>query len=88
MEKKDNKVVEKVNNLYNDLNIEEQPKDLRNDLRIIKRNIRLISDPDLDIDRLRKPFITFKSFNLRMKISKNAFYIVTKNDIYIYLKDL
>ncbi len=87
MEKKDNKVIEKVDNLCNDLNIKEQPKDLRDDLGTIKKSIKLIPDPDFDIDRLRKPFIAFKPSNLGMKIFKNVFYIVTKNDIYIYLKD-
>ncbi len=88
IEKKDNKVAEKVDNLYNDLNIEKQPKDLYNDLRTTERNIELISNLDFDIDRLKKFFIVFKSFNLRVKIPENIFYIIMKNDIYIYLKDL
>jgi len=86
-ERKDNKVVEKVDDLRNDLNIEEQLKDLYSDLGIIEKSIGFIPDPDFDIDRLRKPFITFKSFNLKIKISKNIFYIVIKNGIYIYSKD-
>ncbi len=88
MEKKDNKVAKKVNNLYNDFNIEEQSKDPYNDLRIIERSIRFILDLNFDIDRLRKPFIAFKPFNLKIKIFENALCIVTKNGIYIYSKDL
>ncbi len=88
MEKKDNKAIEKVDNLRNNLNIEEQLKDLRNDLKTTKRSIRSISNPNLDIDRLKKPPIIFKPSNLKVKIPKNAFYIVIKNGIYIYSKDL
>ncbi len=86
-EKKNNKVIKKVDNLYNDFNIEKQPKDPRNNLRTTKKNIELIPDPNFNIDRLRKPPITFKLSNLKVKISENAFCIVTKNSIYIYLKD-
>ncbi len=88
METKDNNVIEKVDDLYNDLGVEEQPKDPCGDLGAIERDIGPISDPDLDNDLLRKLFIAFKSFNLRMKIPENAFCIVIKSGIYIYLKDL
>ncbi len=87
MEKKDNKVVEKVDDLYGDLSIEEQSKDLCDDFRIIEGNIGFILDPDLDIDRLGKSPIAFKPSNLGVKIFENVFYIVTKNSIYIYSKD-
>ena len=87
-ERKDNKAVEKVGDPCGNLNVEEQPKDPRDNLRIIKRSIGPILNLDLDIDRLRKSFIVFKSSNLGVKIPENAFYIVTKNDIYIYSKDL
>ncbi len=88
IERKDNKVIEKVGDLRDDLNIEEQLKDLRGNLGITKGNIRLIPNPDFNIDRLEKLLITSKPFNLEMKILKNAFYIVMKNSIYIYSKDL
>ena len=88
MEKKDNKVIKKVNNLYNDLNIKEQSKDLRNNFKTTERSIKPISDSDFDIDHLKKLLIVFKPFNLRMKILENAFYIVIKSSIYIYSRDL
>ncbi len=80
--------MKKVDNLRDDLNIEKQPKDLYNDLRTTEKNIKPIPDPDFDIDRLRKPPIIFKFFNLGIKIPENVFCIVIKNGIYIYSKDL
>jgi len=88
IKKKDNKVIKKIDNLRNNLNIKEQSKDLYNNLGILEGSIGFISDLNLNIDRLKKPFIVFKPFNLKMKISKNVFYIVMKNNIYIYLKNL
>ncbi len=88
MEKKNNKVIEKADNLYNNLNIEKQSKDLYNNLKTTKENIGLILNPDFNIDRLKKSFIVFKLSNLRIKILENIFYIITKNGIYIYSKDL
>ncbi len=88
MEKKDNKAIKKVNNLRNDFNVEKQPKDPYDNLKTIKRNIGFIPDPDFNIDRLKKPLIAFKPSNLGIKIFKNVFCIITKNSIYIYLKDL
>ncbi len=87
-EKKDNKVAEKTDNLRNDFNVEKQPKDPRDDLRTIERNIGFIPDSDFNIDRLEKSPIAFKPSNLRIKILENALYIVTKNGIYVYSKDL
>jgi len=83
-EKKNNKTIEKVNDLHSNLNIEEQPKDLRNDLETTKRNIEPILNPDFNIDRLKKPLIIFKPSNLKVKIFENAFCIVIKNSIYVY----
>jgi len=88
MEKKDNKVIEKVDDLYNDLNTKKQPKDLRSNLGIVEGNTRSILDPNFNIDHLKKFSIVLKLFNLRIKIFKNVFYIIIKNSIYIYLKDL
>ena len=88
MEKEDNKVVEKINDLYNDFNIKKQFKDFRNDLGIVKKNIEPILEPDFNIDPLKKSSIAFKPFNLKIKIFENVFYIVIKTGIYIYSKDL
>jgi len=88
IEKKDNKVIKKVNNLYDNLNAEKQPKDPRNNLKTVEKNIRPISNLNLNIDRLKKPLIIFKPFNLGVKIPENALYIVIKNSIYVYSKDL
>ncbi len=88
MERKDNKIIKKIDNLCNDFNVKEQPKDPCDNLRTIKRSIEFIPDLDLDIDCLRKSFIVFKLFNLRIKIFENVFCIVIKNGIYVYSKDL
>ena len=87
-EKKNNKTIEKVNDLHSNLNIEEQPKDSHNNLKTIEKNTRPIPKPDFDIDPPRKPPIVLKLFNLRMKISENILCIIIKTSIYIYLKDL
>ena len=87
-EKEDNKVVEKAGDLRSDLNIKEQPKDLCSDFGAAKRNIRPISDPDLNDDPLEKLSIVSKPSNLGVKIPKNVPYIVIKSNIYIYLGDL
>src|SRR6266699_2073387 len=87
METKDNNVAEKVDNLCDNLGIEEQPKDPRGNLEAIENDIGPIPDPNLDDDPLEKPSIAFKPSNLGMKIPENAFYIVMKSGIYIYLKD-
>jgi hypothetical protein len=86
MEREDNKAVEKVGDLYSDLGTKEQSKDSCSNLRVVERNIGLISDPDLDNDLLKKLSIAFKPFNLGVKILENAFYIVIKSDIHIYSK--
>src|SRR6266699_4713426 len=88
MERKDNRVMEKVDNLRDDFNVEEQLKDLCGNLRIVERSIGFILDPDFDIYRLEKFLIVFKLFNLGVKIPENAFYIIIKNGIYVYSKDL
>ncbi len=88
MKAKDDNATEKVDNLRDDLDIKEQFKDLRNDFRIIEENIESILDSDFSIDLLKKPLITFKHFNLGMKILENAFCIIMKAGIYIYSKDL
>ncbi len=88
MEKKDNKAAKKINNLHDDLNTKEQPKDPYGNLGTVEKNIRFIFDLDLDIDCLRKSLIAFKPFNLGVKIFENVFCIVTKNGIYVYSKDL
>ncbi len=88
MERKDNKVAEKVDDLCSDFSVEEQSKDPRGDLGTVEGSIGFISDSDFDIDRLGKSPIAFKPFNLGVKISENVFYIVIKNGIYIYSKDL
>jgi len=85
---KDDKVIKKVDDPRNDLNIKEQSKDPRGDLETVEKNIGPILDPNLDSNLLKKPPIAFKLFNIRIKIFKNAFYIVTKTNIYIFSKDL
>ncbi len=87
METKDNNTAEKVDDLHNDLGVEKQFKDLYDDLRAVEGGIGSIPDPDLDDDPLRKPSIASKPSNLGMKIPENAFCIVMKSGIYIYLRD-
>jgi|SRR6266699_3115030 len=86
--RENNKVIKKVDDLRDNFNVKKQSKDLYNNLKTTKKNIEPILKPDFDINLLKKSSITFKSFNLKMKISKNVFYIVTKANIYIYSKDL
>ena len=87
MEIKDNNAMKKVDDPRSDLGTEEQPKDPRNNLKVTKKDIGSILDLNFDDDPLRKLFITFKPFNLRIKIPENVLYIVMKSGIYIYLED-
>ncbi len=87
METKDNNVAEKVGDLRGDLGVEEQSKDLCNDLGVVEGGIGPIPDPNFDDDPLGKSSITFKPFNLGIKIPENVLYIVMKSGIHIYSGD-
>ncbi len=87
MKTKNNNVAKKTNDLRDNLGVEEQLKDLCDDLGAVEGGIRPIPDPDFDDNLLGKLSIVFKPSNLRMKILENAFYIVIKSSIYIYLGD-